>query len=224
MYILAVDLVVAFASMASGVMPVWSTLRAPPSGGLWLAEMLRLAMVAWCCVWPEWADPVSPSNKLDAAFRTLHLAFSDLRGGGGDGADVEVLDAFPSAGLLASCVAGVLRRVQLDLLLQVGACPPPMIFLRRQGLARFGERHMRRLQRDSFPNRLEQGIQRRSCFFSSSSAAVRRRSFGRRRTWRCSSPQGRVRHFLFLRGVFCKRGTAVPCLDYSSVMCCNLAF
>ena len=37
----------------------------PPSGVSWLAATCLLAMAAWCRAWPEWPEPVSPSNKLE---------------------------------------------------------------------------------------------------------------------------------------------------------------
>ena len=65
---------------------------------VWLLPSSNLAMVKllsgdgpW---WMTLAGGGSTSaclNKLNAVFRTLHLAISDLRGGGRDGVDVEVL-------------------------------------------------------------------------------------------------------------------------------------
>ena len=102
MYILVVGLGLGFASMAFGFMPVWSSLRTPPSGGSWLGASRPPAMAAWCCAWLVRPEPVSPSNKLDEV-RALHLTFSDLRGGEGDGADAEILVAFPLSWIGMSC-------------------------------------------------------------------------------------------------------------------------
>lgn len=55
---------------------------------------------------------------------------------------------------------------------QVGACPPPMFHRRHQDLALVGECHLRRPQRESFPNRPVQAIQSSSCYLSSSSAVL----------------------------------------------------
>ena len=172
-FFLAVVLGFVFASMASGVMPLWSTLRTPPSGVLWLAATRPLATAAWCRARPEWPESVPPSNKLEAD-RALHPASSDLRGGEEDGVEVEILLAFPL--WWSSCELWRRRFTPSPARPSalVGACPPPILYLRRQSLVDSGEQLMRRPQREWIPNRLVQANQRPAISVSSSSAAVRR--------------------------------------------------
>ena len=114
----------------SGVMPSSSSSRLVgsfPSDDLGLKK-LRLAVLPWW--WARWTEDFEDAffNNLEVN-RALPLFSSDLRGGEKDGAEVEILQAFPFAGDLPSCDAGVSCRARLERLLRSGRAPRRCSFI-----------------------------------------------------------------------------------------------
>jgi hypothetical protein len=183
---------------AAGLVKFWcvggrNLLPALSSSAWWLAVKKLPAVAAWCGRALEVAEPEFPLNKLD-----LPRHFRAGRRGGGAKrffAESGVSCGFPYGAFLAS--SGGLLASPARQPAQVGACPPPIFHLRRQGLAAASST-CGDINGTSVSNRLVQVTQRPSFFSSFPTPVVQRRGLRRRRIFSCRSPLGCVCLFFFL--------------------------
>ena len=126
---------------------------------------------------------------------------------------------FPFAGFMESSDVGLCRPFSIDNLLRSGRAPRRCSFFDAKVSPRAASGTCGDFNGTLVPNRLVQVTQRPTYFssFSSGPPAVRQRGHARRRISFRRISQGCVHEFCSFQGCFCKRGTAVHCVDVSSV-------